>query len=209
MTQTLVPPYSAPYLPQPQRTEKKSQYSAGAVGLYIKEHFQPTSCGSVWIVIDVNTAFSEGYILGMESRFESPGESAREQLEFIETAFDLKISQLADLFGVTRQSIYDWKKGKSISDDNRRRLDGLYKAAQRFKGADLRPDYAIKHRTIGGDLEFIQALAGQNPVKAVEKLIEVLERGRKQRERLEKLLKDRPRPEGSIADDLPPHYPGE
>lgn len=133
----------------------------------------------------------------------------KHQVGFIETTFGLRVSWVAGLIGVTRQAIYDWKQGKTPSGENYRKLNALYTAAQHFKEAGLKLDYATKHRTIGGELEFIRALAGPNPVEAVQKLIVVLKRGHKQRESLDKLLKDRPDPGGSVADELPPHYPGE
>jgi len=137
-----------------------------------------------------------------------PEASVKEKLEYIETTFDLRVVRAAELLGVSRQAVYDWKGGKSLSDENHRRLDALYRAARRFEEAGLKPDYTTKHRLIGGELEFIQAL-GQDPLDAVEKLIEVAERGKRQREWLEQRLKTRPEPQGSIADELPPHYPGE
>lgn len=166
--------------------------------------FQPTTLGVSWDVLEGGAAD-----LIVESTNVSEN-LVKEQLEFIEGAFGLRVSRVAELFGVTRQAIYDWKQGKSLSDENQLKLNALHKAAQRFKEAGLKLDYATKHRTIGGELEFMQALeGGHDPVQVVAKLIVVLERGRKQRERLEKLLKDRPEPKGSIVDDLPPHYPGE
>ncbi len=137
-----------------------------------------------------------------------PEASVKEKLEYIETTFDLRVVRVAELLGVSRQAVYDWKGGKSLSEENHRRLDALYRAARRFKEAGLKSDYTTKHRLIGGELEFIQAL-GQDPLDAVEKLIEVAERGKRQREWLEKRLKTRPEPQGSIADELPPRYPGE
>ncbi|AWR88000.1 hypothetical protein Mtai_v1c27750 (plasmid) [Meiothermus taiwanensis WR-220] len=131
---------------------------------------------------------------------------AREKLEYIETALGLRVVRLAELLGVSRQALYDWKEGRRMSEENHRRLDALYKAARRFREAGLRPDYTTLHRRIGGELEFLQAL-GQDPLNAVEKLIAVTERGEKQRAWL-KRLENRPE-RGSIDDELPPHYPGE
>lgn len=138
----------------------------------------------------------------------SPEASVREKLEHIESTFDLRVVQVAELLGVSRQAIHDWKRGKSISDENHRRLDALYRAARRFKDAGLKPDYTTKHRLIGGELEFVQALS-QNPLDAVEKLITLTERWKGQREWIEERLKTRTEPPGSIADELPPHYSGE
>lgn len=117
----------------------------------------------------------------------------REKLEYIEATFDLRVVRLAELLGVSRQAIYAWKAGKSLSDENHRKLEALYEAARRFREAGLKPDYTTKHRLIGGGLEFIQAL-GQDPVSAVEKLIQVTERGKVARQWLERHLGGRRRP---------------
>lgn len=137
-----------------------------------------------------------------------PEASVQEKLEYIETTFDLRVVRVAALLGVSRQAVYDWKGGKSLSEENHRRLDALYRAARRFKEAGLKSDYTTKHRLIGGELEFVQAL-GQDPLNAVERLVVVTERGKRQREWLEQRLKTRPEPQGSIADELPLRYPGE
>lgn len=197
-TQTI--PYKPP-LQQDRRSQQR--FAGGAIFLY-RGGFQPTTLGVSWNVLRSGTADLIAESTNISENF------VKEHLEFIEDAFGLRVSRLAELFGVTRQAIYDWKQGKSLSKDNEQKLSAFHKAAQRFKEAGLKPDYATKHRTIGGELEFMQALeGGHDPVQAVEKLIVVLERGREQRERLEKLLKDRPEPKGSVADELPPHYPGE
>jgi transcriptional regulator with XRE-family HTH domain len=166
-----------------------------------EERVSSTGYGSPWVLL-VN-----GPLLQKLADAESE-DSVKERLEYIESAFNLRVVRLAELLGVSRQAIYDWKQGKSLSEENHRRLEAVYKAARRFKEAGLKPDYTTMHRLIGGELEFIQAL-GQDPEEAVEKLIIVTERGRKQRARLEKLLKDLPEAKGSILDELPPHYPGE
>jgi transcriptional regulator with XRE-family HTH domain len=167
-----------------------------------EERVSSTGYSSTWVLL-VNSPLPQAFEVT-----ENTDASVKDKLEYIESAFDLRVVRVAELLGVSRQAVYDWKRGKSLSDENHRRLDALYKAAQCFKEAGLKLDYTTKHRLIGGELEFIEAL-GRDPLKAVEKLIELIKRGKKQREWLEKRLKTRPEPQGSIADDLPPHYPGE
>ncbi len=184
--------------------EKKDLPSLGmALRYFLRPPVQVSSTGYKEWVLLVDGPLSQG----LEEAAPSEA-SVKEKLEYIETTFDLRVVWVAELLGVSRQAVYDWKAGKSLSEENHRRLDALYRAARRFKEAGLKSDYTTKHRLIGGELEFIHAL-GQDPLDAVEKLIEVAERGKRQREWLEKRLKTRPEPQGSIADELPPHYPGE
>lgn len=135
-------------------------------------------------------------------------EGVSQKLEYIAAAFELRVVRIARLLGVSRQAIYDWKQGKSLSEENHHKIEALYRAAQRFREASLEPDYNTRHCLIGGEVEFVDALA-HNPLQAVERLIEVTSWGKKQGEWLAKLLGNRPEPSGSILDDLPPHYPGE
>lgn len=197
-----------PAAPQPVQfvlEEEKILPSPGmALKYFLRPKGQVSSTGyiSEWVLL-VNRPQSQGL-----EEAAPPEASVKEKLEYIETTFDLRVVRVAELLGVSRQAVYDWKGGKSLSDENHRRLDALYRAARRFKEAGLKPDYTTKHRLIGSEFEFIQAL-GQDPLNAVEKLIVVTERGKKQHEWLEKRLKTRPEPLGTIADELPPHYPGE
>jgi len=197
--------YTNPQTVPPVLEVKKYLPSPGmALKYFLGRGGQVSSTGyiSEWVLL-VNRPQSQGL-----EEAAPPEASVKEKLEYIETTFGLRVVRVAELLGVSRQAIYDWKEGKSLSDENHRRLNVLYRAARRFRGAGLKPDYTTKHRLIGGELEFIQVL-GQDPLDAVEKLIVVTERGKKQREWLEQRLKSRPEPLGSIADELPPHYPGE
>lgn len=179
----------APTAPQPGRSVPKILPSPGMVLKYFwcPEAVSSTGYISQWVLL-VNRPLSPR--LGESDLTDA---TVKEKLEYIETVFDLRVVRLAELLGVSRQAIYDWKGGKSLSDENHRRLDALYGAARRFREAGLKPDYTTKHRLIGGGLEFIQAL-GQDPLNAVEKLILVIERGKRGREWLEQRLKSRPKP---------------
>lgn len=140
---------------------------------------------------------------------ESPDDIAvREKLVVIKAAFELQTVRMAELLGVSRQTIYLWEEGQGLSKDNEDKLEALYLAAKRFKEAGLEANYQTKHRLIDSELEFIEGL-GQDPLAAVETLIEVIERGKQKRAWLEQRLADRPKAEGSILDEFPPHYPGE
>jgi hypothetical protein len=135
--------------------------------------------------------------------------SAREKLEHIAFVLNMSPIRISEILGISIYAIFVWMdEGESPGPEAERKLDQLYAAARSLEEAGVRLDYTNKHRLIGGELEFIEAL-GRDPLKAVEKLIELIKRGKKQRKWLEQRLKARPEPEGSALDELPPHYPGE
>lgn len=137
-------------------------------------------------------------------------ESVGRRLEYVQAIFRLSLVHLADLLGISLQSLEDWSSGKVLTEDSQRRLDVLYQAAQNFKEAGLEANLATKRRWIDTELEFMQGLAyDQDPIDAVDRLTKLVELGKKRRERAEwkdRLKEVQPR---SILDDLPHHYPGE
>jgi DNA-binding transcriptional regulator YiaG len=62
-------------------------------------------------------------------------------VQWIKDKTDLSNTRIAQMLGITRQTIDEWKKGTPISDANRRRLfavqDVLERAASRYKTRDL------------------------------------------------------------------------
>lgn len=135
--------------------------------------------------------------------------SARQKLERISFVLNMSPIRISEILGISRQAIFIWMDGgESPGPEAEHKLDELYAAARRLEKAGVRLDYTTKHRLIGDGTEFLHALT-EDPLKAVGKLLEGLERGKKQRKWLEQRLKARPEPEGSVVDELPPHYPEE
>jgi hypothetical protein len=135
--------------------------------------------------------------------------SARKKLEHIAYIFNMSPIQISEILGISIYAIFVWMDGgKSPGLEAERKLGELYAAARQLEEAGIRLDYTTKHRLIGDGVELLHALT-EDPLKAVDRLLEVLERGKKQRKWLEQRLKTRPEPDGTIADELPPHYPGE
>lgn len=123
----------------------------------------------------------------------------------VERIFELNLVRLAELLGLNRQELLELRANlnngtSTLQAHQQEHLHQLYLAAEIFEQNALKANYSTKHHLIGGETEFIEGLA-KDPLWAVEKLIEVLARGAKQREWLENLLKDRP-PTQDILDLL-------
>lgn len=55
----------------------------------------------------------------------------------IREAFTLNVVQTAQVFGVTRQAIYDWREGNPVKEENRQRIAAIRALAHRWN--DLHP----------------------------------------------------------------------
>jgi hypothetical protein len=94
------------------------------------------------IVIVKNSISSQEPLVSMEFNFEAaqPPAAARAPasvLDVVRTAFGLIISETAEVFGITRQTAYQWMKLTDMDQvrahENRDRLKQLYGAAQSWQ----------------------------------------------------------------------------
>jgi transcriptional regulator with XRE-family HTH domain len=78
--------------------------------------------------------------------------SAKEHIENIRAVLDPAISDLAALFGITRQAIYKWINGTSSpEEENLQRVVELSTLADRFKAENVgRADQLLKLRIFSG-----------------------------------------------------------
>jgi DNA-binding XRE family transcriptional regulator len=65
--------------------------------------------------------------------------SPHEQLAEVAETFSLNATQLARVFGVSRQTIYNWRKGEAIDTAHRPRLGSLHDLARRYRRHDPKP----------------------------------------------------------------------
>lgn len=64
--------------------------------------------------------------------------SVPERLDTIKTKLGISVTQLADLFGVTRKTIYDWYEGKGPRAPMEARIDSLLESLTEFDDSDLK-----------------------------------------------------------------------
>lgn len=126
------------------------------------------------------------------------------ELETIKEALGLSVSELAQLFGVSRPTIYSWQEGKRVSEGNAKRIRDIASAlAPRLALFDTQVG-RIAHRAIDGRTTLLQKLAGgADAEQAIGKLADILQREAMQRERLASRLRGRNTDRGSPdLDDL-------
>lgn len=150
--------------------------------------------------------FGTGSTLQIAQRTERAAEPADlcVELKTIKDVLGLSVSELAQLFGVSRPTIYSWQEGKRISEGNAKRIRDIARAlAPRLALLDAQVG-RIAHRAIDGRMTLLQKLSeGADAEQAIGKLADILQREAVQRERLASRLRGRNTDRGSPdLDDL-------
>lgn len=111
------------------------------------------------------------------------------------------ITELANLFGVSRQAVYDWQAGKPVASENALRLEEFAKAAELLSAQQIQiSSQALRRKVLDGK-SLLDVLRSGGPVfDAAAALAQVLDRERVQREKLAARLIGRQRPVVSIDD---------
>ena len=121
-----------------------------------------------------------------------------DQLEFIRTNLRMKVTDIARALRVSRQSVYAWFSGGSVSTENSARIEDLVRAANIIVGAGIQATHQILQRPISSGQNLVDIVAtGGSASIAAETLVEILHSEAQQRKRLSARLATRPplRPE--------------
>ncbi len=124
-----------------------------------------------------------------------------QNLALIRQVFKPTVLELANLFGVSRQTVYDWQSGAKPIPETESRLAKLAYAAQLFANADLRVTANTLRRKIAGGATLLEAIFAQSNVTEVsQSLIGTLQRENSQKERIAEQLAGRKRGPVNLAD---------
>ena len=95
------------------------------------------------------------------------------------------VLELANLFGVSRQAIYDWQSGAQPNDQTALRLAELARAADVFALSDVTVNPQTLRRKVTGGVTVLDAVMnGNNAVELARQLVKTLQRENSQRERM-------------------------
>lgn len=118
-----------------------------------------------------------------------------ESLEHIRAVLKPSITDLALALGVSRQAVYDWQNGKSITTENATRLEDLARAADVFAAEGLTASAQLLRRPItSGKTLFDIAREGGSAEDAARILTHRIRRELQQRQVLATRLANRKRP---------------
>lgn len=114
------------------------------------------------------------------------------ELKTIKDALGLSVSELAQLFGVTRPTIYSWQGGSRVTEGHAKRIRDIARAIEpRLSLLDTQVG-RIAHRAINGRATLFQILReGEDVAQTMDKVADILQREAAQRERLAARLRGR------------------
>ncbi len=132
-----------------------------------------------------------------------------QQLEFIRKVTRVSVTELARIFGVSRQAVHDWQNGSTISDRNKEAIRNFSNIINSFVKAGLEPNIQDLRRKVNGAsiLDVLQSEA--ESIKVANSLVTTLVRENSQRAMLAERFKNRQKPELSNEDFGTPHLSDE
>lgn len=114
------------------------------------------------------------------------------ELQFIRDTLRLSAAELAQVFGVSRPTIFSWQNGTTVSTENARRLREIVQALNLHKDIIKPEGGRVAHRAVEGRTTLLQMLAkGASAQDAIYRLADILVREAAERERLARRLQDR------------------
>ena len=146
-----------------------------------------------------------GYaIAGIHAAAEVPvaGRTPAQDLSRIREIFNPAVSDLANLFGVSRQAIYKWNNGEQPKPQFAAQLEKLAQAADVVAAENLAdPRQALRRKISDGRTSFELVMAGKPARDTAQKFALILRREAAERKLLDDKLAAR-KPKPIAADDL-------
>lgn len=110
----------------------------------------------------------------------------------VKAGFGRTMSRLPEIFGVSRQTLYNWVNGETPKNIYHDRLRELAAAASLFRELGFKPSSVMLDKTLVDGKSFIQLLAeGANGRDIAKQMIRVVERGEVSKNKLDDLLSGR------------------
>lgn len=110
----------------------------------------------------------------------------------VKSGFGRTMSRLPEVFGVSRQTLYNWLEGETPKAVHQERLRQLAEAAKVFADLGVKPTTPMLDRPVAQGKSFLQLMAtGAKGQEAAKKLIRIVQRGADSRAKLDALLEGR------------------
>lgn len=144
------------------------------------------------------------YISLRDSAHYTENQNQADKVSFVRQVLLLSITDIAKAMNVSRQAVYNWMGGDSLSLDHSERLDDLVRAAEMIEqsGVVMKSTH-IKRKIADGKNLVETAATGGSAQKAAQTMIGILQHEAKQRERLNKKFANRKTHTKSAESDFP------
>jgi transcriptional regulator with XRE-family HTH domain len=136
----------------------------------------------------------------LHDEFEALGPYA-EQMKTIQGGFGRVMTRLTEVFGVSRQTLYNWLAGEAPKEQHREKLAQLARAAEEFIRQEFKPNAASLERTLVDGKSLLELIQdGAEGVDVARRLIAIERRGAEARSRIDELLAGAPVAAGEPGD---------
>lgn len=145
--------------------------------------------------------YSPGYFQGVDTEAGLVSRTPAENLFRIREILKPAVSDLARLFGISRQAIYNWQAGEHPKPEYVARLEDLAKAADIIAAEGLLHPGQLWKRNISNGKNLLDIVrAGESASESAQKLVQIARREEQQRRMLDARLAGRTRPSLDYAD---------
>lgn len=130
--------------------------------------------------------------------------TSAEELALVREVFTPSVQDLASIFKVSRQSIYNWLNGAPIAEENASKLHELAGAADllAFNGVKVSPRL-LKRKFSNGQSLYEVAESGKSTTEATKLLISILSKEEAQKEKVKARFANRVNRKTTADFDLP------
>lgn len=124
-------------------------------------------------------------------------------MEDIQAGFGRTMSRLPEVFGVSRQTLYNWMSGeKTPREQYHAKLYELAAAAKVFQAAGFKPNSATLDKTVANGKSLLELIGeGGNGAEAANRLLRIVKRGSDAKAKLVDILGNR-KPAHLTASDM-------
>lgn len=137
----------------------------------------------------------------------APESSFADAMRVVQSGFGRTLSSLNEIFGVSRQTLYNWLNGEIPKEQHHHKLVQLTAAARVFSENGFKVTSNMLLRTVSGGKSFVQLIgAGADGAKTAENLIKIVQRGNKSQAALAEILGDRKAAKPIISDIGAPFF---
>ena len=119
----------------------------------------------------------------------------------VKAGFGRTISHLPAVFGVSRQTLYNWLNGETPKEQHQSKLVQLAAAARVFSEAGIKPTALSLERTLAQGKSFVELIEqGADGKETAERLVRIEKRGTVARSKLDALLGGRTPSRPDVSD---------
>jgi hypothetical protein len=112
-----------------------------------------------------------------------------ELMQVIKSGFGRTMTRLPEVFGVSRQTLYNWLNGETPKPAHQEKLQQLAEAGRIFSELGFKPTSLALDRTIMRGKSLLQLLSeGADGRDAAKKLVRIVQRGNEARAKLDEIL---------------------